>query len=953
MEQTLAERPMHILNSASAPKSPARYAVIRDPMHELCAADMREVPEGATFADLVEPGSTWLCQVAGQDMGEGDYLPRSYWDTLPMPGDVIVFHRRAMGGDNGRSVLQIAVALAAAWVTGGAGGALTAGSFGANAAGLAVAIGGNALINAVVPLDQTNMTGVEQPASPTYSVNVQGNQSRIGQPIPVLYGHNLTYPDYPPDCDPYQLFEDNEQFLYVTLCVGMGAMDILRISIEDTPVDDLQDVDYVIVGPGQADGETLADQSLVKQTIVNNIEAANQELLPLKIVRFVVVPRGRQAIALGVDIALPRGLTASLSVTWRVQALLINEYEQPLGAWETLADETYSTASAIPVRLSYSYSVAAGRYKLRIYRTDIRSTDPNTAHDMALIGLTCETETAGFDTTIPATFICLKIKASQQLNAISQRRIRVLSNRMLPVWDGFAWSAPVVTRSIAWAAADILRNTVYGRGLDDDQIDVATLLAIDAIWTANFDYYDGVFDTLSDTWSAIAQVLRVGRAVPLIRGSRYTAVRDGEDLEPVALYGMRNIRKGSFSLELGVPERDRITAMDIEYWDQTRWEWVTRTVQYEAGEDPPFISFEGDPPSPYAKSENVANLRLPGVIGPYHCSRWGAYTLANLLFRRSHATYRTHLDGLLPAYCAPVAVAHDVPSWGQSGDVVDWDGSTVTTSEPLDWSVGGTYYMRLHTADGVEDHVVTAGAEPNEALVTTPAGFDPSFDSANKTRTKYAFGPSTNMGALCRVRSITPRGERDIEHRVVLEDARVHTADEPFRIADDPISDGSSAPAEDSDVLVVRLLDRAITGSTLSGIGDTVADIVATHTLQDNGTADYSFIGSTLSGGATLPNEWLQGGMVPNATAALYEVRDTIISSTDPAFGTATLTGAIGSWQSLGSPRTLELRWVGPGGANFAQREILREIRDAATDTVQDTAVITLRCEYPETPGGE
>jgi hypothetical protein len=848
-----------------------------------------------------------------------------------------VFHRRAQGGGSStRTLLTLAVLIVANVYGPALGGALGFSGSAAGAVGSAlITVGGQLAINALVPLDASNSAN-QVSQSPTYSTSVQGNQARLGQPIPVLYGHNRTYPDFA--CRPHQTFVDNDQYYSAVLCVGMGYYDVLRVDIDDTPVDMLNDVEYLIIGPGQADGETLADQTLVKTNIITNVEAANQDMVSLKAIRFTVVPRGREAIALGVDVALPRGLDSGRTVTWRVQARTVNDVEQPTSGWVTLADESYSTASGTPPRLSYRYEVDAGRYQVQLYRTDIRATEASAAHDLSLIGLTCELDEDGIDTTIPATYVVLKMRGSQQLNGISQSRIRVLSNRKLPVWNGSAWSAPQVTRSIAWAAADILRDSDYGRDLDDDQIDLTTLLALDSVFSSAYDKYDGAFDTSLDTWSAISQVMRVGRAVPLIRGSRYTFVRDVEDTEPVALFGMRNIRKGSFSLQLAVPELDEVTALDIEYWDQTRWDWVTRTVQYEEAEDPPFIAYTGDvAPSPYTRAENVARIKMPGAIGPQHVSRIGAYTLADMLFRRSRANYRAHLDGLLPAYGAPVLIAHDVPNWGQSGDVVDWDGvDTVTTSEPLDFS-SGTHYMRLQMASGgVQTWEVTAGAEPNEAIVVDPDGFTPSFESANKDRTRYSFGPSTNMGALCRMRAIIPRGQRDIEHQVVLDDVRVYEADETWRVDDDPISDGTSGPAEGSDILVVRLLDRTVTAD---------ASEAGIH-LLDNGLAQES----TNTVASNLANEWMQGGMIDSTVAALYEVRATQVALILSGDGYVA-TGTLDAWLQLG---VAQRDWsvASLAGDGVADWTLFFEIRIISTSEVQDTATIRLVADTTD-PGGE
>src|SRR3546814_13094294 len=60
---------------------------------------------------------------------------------------------------------------------------------------------GSALVSALVPLPTPNMPSfagsggnLAQP-SPTYSLQGQGNYARLAQPIPVVYGRHLVYPD--------------------------------------------------------------------------------------------------------------------------------------------------------------------------------------------------------------------------------------------------------------------------------------------------------------------------------------------------------------------------------------------------------------------------------------------------------------------------------------------------------------------------------------------------------------------------------------------------------------------------------------------------------------------------------------------------------------------------------------------------------------------------------------
>jgi hypothetical protein len=353
------------------------------------------------------------------------------------------------------------------------------------------------------------------------------------------------------------------------------------------------------------------------------------------------------------------------------------------------------------------------------------------------------------------------------------------------LWDGSVWSDPELTRSPAWAFAQVLRS----RGIPDASIDLDALLTLAPIWEARYDSFDYKFDTQTSTWEALALIAKVGRAVPLIRGSRYTVVRDGPETLPVAAYGMRNIVRGSMSLSPTLAASDSMRTLDAEYWDHRRWNWITVTSQIHDGE---IYTYRGEVERaalgiPAPDENRRGRIKLSGIIGENHAKRTVAYTLADAYYRSASVEFDTELDGQLPAPLNLVLFQHDVGDFGQGGDIVSISGSTVETTEPLVWS-DGTHAMRLQKPDGslTSAITVTPGVDDYHAVLGSAAGFTLSTEDADRERTRYVFGPQTQVGALCKVRSITPSDERKFGLRLVLEDDRVHTVDAAF-IAEDPL----------------------------------------------------------------------------------------------------------------------------------------------------------------------
>jgi Putative phage tail protein len=917
-----------------AQSGPAWFAVVPGAlMEDINERMFQRARPGATFAELC-PAGRWLANV------NGEWLSRRDWWQPLRPGDVVVFCQRPQGKSATRILLTIAVvvvAIAAPYLIGAQGAFAAFITAGVN-------IAGQALINSLVPLDQPG-SGSQ---SPTYSVSVQGNTARLEQPQPVLYGHNKTFPDFA--SQPYSLFvydpdsssKAGDQYYHACLEIGLGQMEVLRVSLDDTPIQDFRDVEWIVVGPGQ-EVTRLADQDLVETNVVTAPEVSGQALKHAQWVGpFAATGPQQRCNRIGIDIQVPR-LVEEEEMLWRAQMRPINDFEQPSGPWSDLANEVLHTHDVTPARRSYDYAVPAGRYQVRLQRIDGDEDSPE--DDLMWAGLRARVVGQGVRND-DATFVVLKIRATAQLSGLSQRRINVLSNRKLPVWNGSTWSAPVVTRNPAWAATDALRNTIYGRGLSNDAIDLPTYAALAEEFDLRQDHFDFVFDTDSSTWDALAQILRVGRCVPLIRGSKYTAVRDAQQTLPVAGYTMRNIVAGSFRLSYLLPEQEQVDALDLEYYDLRRWDWVTVTAQVRP--DGTLVVYRGDGnrPAGLAAPKQRVTQRLAGVIGETQAKREALYHMADTQYRRRRAMLNTELDGNLPAYGSLVTVAHDVPAWGQSGDVWAYDEGSrqVSTSEPLDWSAGGRHYVRLQRPDGSLTEPVQVAAvagEPRAFRLPAEPDFELLPDEPDRERTRYIFGSAQAHGAACRVTALRPQSEREVEVSLVLEDDRVHTVDNallpgPGQVQD-PISDGST------------------NGGTFDNY---VAMTSRTYQTDDGEPARFQlrndgrlrFWGDSAE--RLVDGEWMSAAPVTVATAGAYEVKVHLVKRIR---GIEPPSGPFDVWRSLATSPEWAVYPPDPHtNATRATGIFEVQVRHAGSHLEAGTATFTVHCflAYVPDPGG-
>lgn len=213
---------------------------------------------------------------------DGKAILRKDWDHV-LEGDHILAFIEAdaipQGGGGGgtnplRMVLMIAVMVYAPYLATemlGIEGAAILGATGVQAVTAGIAMAGMALVDAIVPVKplSTEQQQALAAPSPTYNTQAQGNSARINAAIPEHFGRLRCYPDFA--AQPYAEYIDNEQYLYELLCVGRGEYNIETIKIEDTPIQNFNDVSTEIIPP-----YTVFDSFATK--VSNSLEVSGQEV---------------------------------------------------------------------------------------------------------------------------------------------------------------------------------------------------------------------------------------------------------------------------------------------------------------------------------------------------------------------------------------------------------------------------------------------------------------------------------------------------------------------------------------------------------------------------------------------------------------------------------------------------------------------------------------------------
>lgn len=709
-----------------------------------------------------------ICQVNGQ------WISRKAWAMRVKDGDSVLFVTLPQGGGGGSNPLRLILMIAVAYFTAGLGGALlgvegaaAVGSLGVSLANAAVGLLGSMLVNALIPAPkptQAQQATSLAAASPTYSIGAQGNSARLGSPIPVIYGRHQVFPDF--SAMPYTEYAGNEQYLYQLFCIGQGEYDIESIRVEDTPISSFSEITYEVTQPG-------GTVTMFPASVTTSGEVSGQEALTSTTLGpFVANASGTLANYLAIDVVMPRGLyyandgggLDSISVAWTVQAQEINDVGTAIGSWVTLGTESHSAATTTPVRLSKKYEVDEGRYQVKLTRTDTKQTDSRYGHELDWAGL--RAYIPGSQSYGDVTMVAMRLRATNNLSAQASRKINFVVTRKLKTWNpATGWStSSVPTRSIAWAIADICKSK-YGANLADSRIDLQGLYDLDAVYTARGDLFDGVFDSQSTIMEGLTQVSRSGRAIPFIQGGIVHAVRDSAASIPVAMFSQRNIIKNSLKIDYLMASEETADAVDVTYFDSQIW--GERTVRATL---------------PGHASDKPAAVKLFGVTTRQQAWNEGMYIAACNRYRRRIVTFSTEMEGFIPSISDLIAVQHDMPRWGQSGEIVAWNPATkeAILSEPLDWSAGGSHVLAYRTRNGapVGPFACTAGADAYHVTLTDWTGASQTPDiSGDRERSHYAFGPANEQYIKCRMVTMRPKSAETVEIIAVVESDYVHTAD--------------------------------------------------------------------------------------------------------------------------------------------------------------------------------
>lgn len=694
----------------------------------------------------------------------GDWLLPSDYVRPLFDGDVLEWHEMPQDKAALRTVLQVVVTIVAAYVGG--------------PQGAAIAIAGSLAINVLIPIEPPR--AVEQKSSLVYNTGLSGNQSRPFDPITKVMGRHQLFPNYA--AMPYAAYTaygtgddgteiGGEQMFYALYAVGVGNHVVERDLIDDTSISHFQDVltarylppgvaptavnPYVVTVP------EVAGQALLTGLYVGGFAACGPRKLTKRVEYDILMPNG-------IGRANDEGELGNHTVQWRVETRQLDEFgvaTTPWGVYHTITKEG-STSKAR--RWTFAITVdTAVRPEVRIVRTDVRDENLRVRNDMVFASMRAFVDGAAPLNPNVAHYE-LVMRSSEQLSNISQGRLSLIVKAMTRTWsevDG--WSEEVETRNPAWWFAELATSPIWGLGLPDERVDLATIAAYAAIADERQDRFDYVMDTATDGWSALQLVARTMRCRAFRRAGVLTLARDQYEALPTTAFTHRNAT--GMKLHEQHPTGREPDGVIVEYFDYRAWEWMPVEC-----------------PAPGVESvQTPARIRLPGITGPTHARREGLYEAASMALRTRTVSAVVEMEGVLPAFMSPVRFMPDVGGYGQTGDVAEWDPATLTMTltEPPDFSTGALSISLVRGDGTVTDPIaVTSGVNSDQVVLLSAPDAVIFTDDGSRERTKFLLGVIGTTDELVKISAIADGGLNDdglqlYQISAVIDDDRVHEAD--------------------------------------------------------------------------------------------------------------------------------------------------------------------------------
>ena len=381
-------------------------------------------------------------------------------------------------------------------------------------------------------------------------------------------------------------------------------------------------------------------------------------------------------------------------------------------------------------------NLVQGAYDVTVERVTPIPDDDRKHDDVTWAGLSAELAKVTTPVYGDVTMLAVRLKATNGLGSAARERIRVTATRIIEdVGDS---SNPISVINDIWT------NSVYGLGRPQNELDLNKLFPLAIEWAGeDGPKFNGSFDQRGTGFNAMNDVISMAGGKIVQYGGLTSVALDFQQPVRTALFTSGNIAKDSMQIEYSFDTTSDYDGVQIEYRD--------------ASFQPAFITY---PPSATMPDTFV----LFGCTDQVYAEQYATYLHRVRRTRRKQVTFTTELEGLVPQIGGRFAVAHPLPSWGQSGVVVGIiDTTTFKVDANLDWT-GGNKVMMLRSPTGTPSTIysVTKGATDNIVVFGEVPDVEVN-DAELQDPTSYTFGDDGEIVSDFILTKITPQDQTRVQ----------------------------------------------------------------------------------------------------------------------------------------------------------------------------------------------
>lgn len=728
-------------------------------------------------------------------------IARNVWHRVRPKHGATVIVRAVPGDDTLRSVLSVAVLVAAvalgqfyapsiasallpASFTGYGVATATAATISTigSLATAGFAIAGSLLLNALIPV---RGLGDQDKGTDIYAITGLQNSSNPGGVIPSILGKHRYAPPYA--APSYTQTIGDDQYCVAAFLFGHGPLNLTNHRLGDTPIENYSDIE-IEVRNGYADDApiTLYPQQVIEdQLAVRLLYNETQTRIT-----------ARDVAEAEVDIAFVQGLLKydkkGKPTQWDIPFKI--EYRK-------LGDVAYTQAALIDIagaeqkiiRRSVRFAFPErGQYEVAVTRLGEDSTDTQVIDRSDWSAIRSFRPESPFNFKTPVSIVALRIRASNQLNG-AVNNYNADASLLCRDWD-VATQTWIVreTSTPASLFRHVLQGPANAYPKTDDQINIAQLQDWHEFCKSKGLKYDRVHDYNATRLDVLGDIAAAGRSTPHDDGVKWGVTIDRPQTTYVSAITPRN----SWDFQGQTPQ--------VLFPDGHRVQFIDATNGYNQAER--IIPFPGVNPDDVRVTEDLPH---PGKTDPDEIWRETRRRQFELIHRPHTYTVSQDIESLVLSRGDLAPLNHDVLDRDQvAARIRSVSGQTITLDAPVTMETGRSYAIVVRKSDGdsIRRSVVTVDGETsNLTLIGDVSGID-AGDIAS-------FGTSIKGPVLDVIVKNIERGDNLTANLTLVDAAPI--IDELTDAEVPPAWDGRVGEATDISGLVPAVPSVAVTDAAL------------------------------------------------------------------------------------------------------------------------------------------